>query len=86
MASYGREDIELVPKPSHFEGDDLRVEQVSWYRATEFCKRLSTRTGKNYHLPSKAQWEYACCAKTETAYHFGQKLTDEVANYGKNVK
>jgi formylglycine-generating enzyme required for sulfatase activity len=85
VASYDREDIDLNPDPSRFKGDDLPVEQVNWYEATEFCKRLSTRTGKNYHLPSEAQWEYACRAETETAYHFGPKLTEELANYNQSV-
>jgi formylglycine-generating enzyme required for sulfatase activity len=73
---------ELNPTPSHFKGDNLPVEQVDWFAATEFCQRLSKQTGKNYHLPSEAQWEYACRAGTEMAYHFGPKLTEELANYG----
>lgn len=86
VASYGREDMVLDPDPSNFKGDDLPVEQVNWYEATEFCKRLSTLTGKNYHLPSEAQWEYACRAETETAYHFGDQITTDLANYsGKAV-
>lgn len=52
---------ELTDNPSRFEGDDnLPVEKVSWYDAIEFCARLSQHTGKNYRLPSEAQWEYAC--------------------------
>ncbi|TVP63904.1 MAG: formylglycine-generating enzyme family protein, partial [Leptolyngbya sp. LCM1.Bin17] len=85
VASYDREEIDLKPEPSEFQGDDLPVERVSWYEAREFCKRLSTRTGKNYHLPSEAQWEYACRAGTTTAYHFGDQLTEEVANYERKV-
>lgn len=85
VAGYDREDRKLDPDPSKFEGDDLPVEQVSWHDATEFCKRLSARTGKNYHLPSEAQWEYACRAETDTAYHFGPKLTEELANYDESV-
>jgi formylglycine-generating enzyme required for sulfatase activity len=81
VASYGREDMDLDPDPAHFKGDELPVEQVSWYQAAEFCNRLAKRTGKNYHLPSEAQWEYGCRAETETVYHFGPKLTEELANY-----
>ena len=85
VAGYKQEERELGPAPSNFKGDDLPVEQVSWHDATEFCKRLSVKTSKNYHLPSENQWEYACRAETETAYHFGDQLTTELANYKGSV-
>jgi formylglycine-generating enzyme required for sulfatase activity len=85
VAGYKQEKRELSPDPSNFKGDDLPVEQVNWHDATEFCQRLSAKTKKNYHLPSEAQWEYACRAETTTAYHFGDQLTEEVANYNQNV-
>ena len=51
---------DLDPNPSHFKGDNRPVEQVNWYEADEFCKRLSKLTGRKYSLPSEAEWEYAC--------------------------
>ncbi|MGH2416363.1 MAG: formylglycine-generating enzyme family protein, partial [Microcystaceae cyanobacterium] len=51
-------------------GDDRPVEQVSWYDAVEFCKRLSKATGGDYRLPSEAEWEYACRAGTTTPFYF----------------
>ena len=53
---------ELDPEPSEFKGDNLPVERVSWLDAVEFCKRLSVHTGREYRLPSEAEWEYACRA------------------------
>ena len=85
VAGYEVEDIELKSEPSRFKGDELPMEQVSWEEATEFCMRLSKKTNKVFGLPSEAQWEYACCAETETAYHFGPQITDELANYQQRV-
>ncbi|MCL2290331.1 MAG: SUMF1/EgtB/PvdO family nonheme iron enzyme [Bacteroidetes bacterium] len=45
--------------PSHFKGDNLPVEQISWYDAQEFIQKLNHITGKNYRLPTDAEWEYA---------------------------
>ena len=68
--------------PSHFQGAivgnenaDLPVENVSWDDAVEFCKKLSDlpeekKTGREYRLPTEAQWEYACRAGSKTAYSF----------------
>ena len=35
------------------------VVEVNWYDALEFCARLSRYSGKQYRLPSEAEWEYA---------------------------
>lgn len=57
--------------PSHFKGDNLPVERVSWQIAFEFCLKLSEKTGKEYRLPTEAEWEYACRAGSTTRYCFG---------------
>jgi len=57
--------------PSHFKGVDLPVERVSWNDAVAFCQKLSQQTGKEYRLPSEAEWEYACRAGSTTKYCFG---------------
>ena len=59
--------------PSHFKGDgQLPVEQVSWEEAVEFCKKLSAKEGKQYQLPTEAQWEYACRAGSAARSYFGE--------------
>ncbi|MEC4815163.1 MAG: formylglycine-generating enzyme family protein [Scytonema sp. PMC 1069.18] len=84
VANLSQVNRELDPNPSRFKGDNLPVEQVSWYDAVEFCDRLSKWTKRNYRLPSEAEWEYACRAGTTTSFHFGETITTEVANfYGK---
>ncbi|WP_427157197.1 SAV_2336 N-terminal domain-related protein [Aliinostoc sp. HNIBRCY26] len=75
---------ELSTDPSKFKGSNRPVEQVSWYDAVEFCARLSQHTGKSYRLPSEAEWEYACRARTTTPFHFGETITSELANYNAN--
>jgi formylglycine-generating enzyme required for sulfatase activity len=80
-----REDLrvsqDLEPDPSNFKGSARPVEKVSWLDAVEFCQRLSKMTKKKYRLPSEAEWEYACRARTTTPFHFGATLTSDLANY-----
>ena len=71
----------LRPDPAHFKGDSRPVEEVSWNDAEEFCARLSAHTGRQYRLPTEAEWEYACRAGTTTPFHFGETITSELANY-----
>jgi formylglycine-generating enzyme required for sulfatase activity len=72
---------ELNPEPSRFKGENRPVERVSWEEAVEFCRRLRRETGKEYKLPSEAQWEYGCRGGTKTAFSYGETLTEELANY-----
>ncbi len=70
--------------PANFKGSNLPVEQVSWNDAMEFCQRLSAKTGREYRLPSEAEWEYAARAKTTTPFAFGETVTPELVNYDGN--
>jgi len=81
VAATAKIDIYLETNPSRFKGDELPVERVNWYEATEFCKRLSRETKREYRLPSEAEWEYACRAGTTTPFYFGETITGELANY-----
>jgi len=68
--------------PSKFiDCDECPVEQVSWNDATQFCRKLSQRTGHEYRLPSEAEWEYAARAGTMTPFAFGDTITPEIENY-----
>lgn len=60
--------------------DAMPAVGVDWYAAMEFCRRLSAKTGSVWRLPSEAEWEYACRAGAETAWHFGARV-EELANY-----
>jgi formylglycine-generating enzyme required for sulfatase activity len=81
VANLPKVNQEISSEPSHFSGDNLPVEQVSWFEAEEFCARLSRITKRTYRLPSEAEWEYACRAGTNTPFHFGETITTDLANY-----
>jgi formylglycine-generating enzyme required for sulfatase activity len=56
------------------------VNSVTQNEAEVFCKQLSKLTGKNYRLPTEAEWEYACRAGTETRFSFGDE-ENELGDY-----
>lgn len=68
--------------PSHFKGDDLPVEQVSWNDCQVFLKKLTEQDGATHRLPTEAEWEHACRAGTTTPYCFGETIRPDQANFG----
>jgi formylglycine-generating enzyme required for sulfatase activity len=91
--------IIMGENPSEFQSEpdsaERPVENVSWDDVMEFCRRLSQQLGKEYRLPSEAEWEYACRAMTAppasfqdgeeklvySPFHFGETLDAQIANY-----
>jgi formylglycine-generating enzyme required for sulfatase activity len=67
--------------PSKFGGDKLPVDNVNWYEAARFLKKLSDKTGMKFRLPTEAEWEYACRAGTTTAFNTGTTIDSDFANY-----
>jgi formylglycine-generating enzyme required for sulfatase activity len=58
--------------PSGFKGAERPVENVSWHDAQTFLQRLNEGVpGLDLVMPSEAQWEYACRARTTTATYAG---------------
>jgi formylglycine-generating enzyme required for sulfatase activity len=56
--------------PSYFSicGDNCPVEQVSWNDAQKFIQKLNAKTGKQYRLPTEAEWRYACYGGSKTEF------------------
>ncbi len=50
------------------------VVNVNWNDAADYAFWLSKQTGKDYRLPSEAQWEFAARAGSEGAYWWGDKV------------
>lgn len=66
--------------------DTSPIHSVSWHDVQDFCARLSELTGKEYRLPSEAEWEYAARAGSTSDYCFGddESLLSEYAWYDLN--
>ena len=74
--------------PSYFQGDLQRpVEQVSWNDCQEFIKKLNALTGRNFRLPTEAEWEYAARGgnKSKGYKYAGSNNINDVAWYFDNA-
>jgi formylglycine-generating enzyme required for sulfatase activity len=60
--------------------DNAPIIGVSWYNAVAYCKWLSEKRGREYRLPTEAEWEYACRAGTTTDWSFGND-EEELGKY-----
>lgn len=72
--------------PSYFQGENLPVENVSWYDCQEFVERLNRLTGRIFRLPTEADWEYAARGgnKSRGYTYSGSNDVSRVAWYSEN--
>lgn len=60
--------------------DSRPVTCINWFDAQTFVQWLSKKTGKNYRLPTEAEWEYAARAGTTTPRYWGSDVGENNAN------
>jgi len=67
-----------VEEPSHFMDKDQPAINISWYAARNYAKWLRKYTGKNYRLPTEAEWEYFARAGESGVYIWGNEIVEVV--------
>ena len=72
--------------PSYFKGNRKPVEKVSWEDCQTFISKLNSLTGKNFHLPTEAEWEFAARGgiKSKGYKYSGSNTLGDVAWYLNN--
>lgn len=66
--------------PGYYQDDNHPVVCVNWNDAKAYVDWLSRKTGKQYQLPSEAEWEYSARAGTTTARYWGNSA-DQACGY-----
>lgn len=75
------------PAPPFWDDPNFRKPQQpvvgpSWFDALAFCEWLSQSTGRNYRLPTEAEWERAARGGIEGAlYSWGDAVPEELPNH-----
>ncbi|WP_394126274.1 formylglycine-generating enzyme family protein [Vibrio hepatarius] len=73
---------------SYFRGDNMPVNHVTWQQVQYFIEQLNKRTGKNFRLPTEAEWEFAAKGgnQSQGLRFSGSNNIDDVAWYKGNAK
>lgn len=72
--------------PSKYRGANLPVEQVNWDDCQTFIKKLNEITGRQFRLPTEAEWEFAACCgmKSRSSLHRRYNIIGKTTWYSEN--
>jgi len=74
--------------PSYFNGSSRPVEKVGWNDCQEFIRTLNQLTGKNFRLPTEAEWEFAARGgiKSQNYKYSGSNDLNAVVWFSENAE
>ncbi len=78
-------DDRFFRNPGFEQAENNPVVCVNWNDAQAYINWLNGKTGKQYSLLSEAEWEYSCRAGKDTHYWWGNDITQDLANYSRNI-